>query len=784
MVLSKVAAATLALPLAALGLHARSDPVAQLAQTDGGLTAVQGEASEWWPKLRRARHASGPYAEEEAESQSRMAVLVSGALESLILTPLLSNVVRANVRNGLQVDLFFSLVAPVKGMKPSVASDPKIANLLRNFDEVSYHGKLMDLVCDLAKRQGATHCVWDLERNDAVRAPKNSTYRKIMTQVPLMSDTGLETIANWRSHSALLGRVRDMEGDDEYDAVMVTRANGYWMAPRVVSIEDFQADPLHLSTMPCLDETGINDNAAIMGREAADIMLGAFEAWQQGDVHLHGTRTAEEVWFRMASHGGLNIVPEPMYAAQALYTASGLPCFQESTFNVNSEQQRLEQCFAESAGEAPMASLFSAFSCETMDPNFFDLLWPQQVSRLHQVIADITNRNESNAIVLAVIDHDEVELAVKMLTSLQEAGGDAKSVVVGTSAGVCKALANTAGVAGHKCFVVVPAQDVRLSVFKHAILTTVAVAGLSDKIVYASPRATFASSLASQLAASDKRILFGKSTASAKGCIAEAGSVGEIDGCPGCKTDAPGVLYLSDAPEVTDMLLRAWQEMAESKSVSQGEALASALVASGYSDFGFLSCGMRLSEEPESDRVVEADSPPGVTEQIAREVRKASESTWVDRFRAEASKERRAKKDGAVTERQRQQAWQTMADEWKETWAKRVADLQEANNYNATEVAEERRKRRMEQRKAKKATHKKHVRYLPPDEAAKVKAREDKWEADVAKQKADDAEKAEARKEAFRRQVEEAQKIIENRRKEKQQRAAEDQAADDELSAA
>jgi len=782
----KVAAAALAIPLAVVGLHARSDPTAE-AEPQGllGGRAAAAEDSEWPKWLRAFKGASEkPYAEQKAESQSKMAVLVSGALENLILTPLLSNVVHANARKGVQVDLFFSLVAPVRGSKPAATTDPKVANLLLNFDEVGYNATVMDFVCELAKRQGATRCIWELENDNAVRKPKNTTYRNIMTQIPFTSPEGLDTISRWRSQSSMLGRVRDIEGDDEYDAIMVTQANSYWMAPRVVNIEDFQAYPFQISTIPCLDQTGINDNVVIMGREAADVVLGAFAAWQQGEEYLHGTRTAAEVLFRMTSQAGLKVVPEPMYAAQALYTLSGLPCFRESTFNVNSEQQRMEQCFAESAGEAPMASLFSAFSCETMDPNFFDLLWPQQVSRLHQVIADITNRNESNAIVLAVIDHDEVELAVKMLTSLQEAGGDAKSVVVGTSAGVCKALANTAGVAGHKCFVVVPAQDVRLSVFKHAILTTVAAAGLSDKIVYASPRATFASSLASQLAASDKRILFGKSTASAQSCTAEAGSVGEIDGCPGCQTDAPGVLYLSDAPEVTDMLLRAWQQMSESKSVSQGEALASALVASGYSDFGFLSCGMRLSEEPESDRVVEADSPPGVTEQIAREVRKASESTWVDRFRAEASKERRAKKDGAVTERQRQQAWQTMADEWKETWAKRVADLQEANNYNATEVAEERRKRRMEQRKLKKATHKKHVRYLPPDEAAKVKAREDKWEADVAKQKADDAEKAEARKEAFRRQVEEAQKIIENRRKEKQQRAAEDQAADDELSAA
>jgi len=752
MVLSKVAAATLALPLAALGLHARSDPVAQLAQTDGGLTAVQGEASEWWPKLRRARHASGPYAEEEAESQSRMAVLVSGALESLILTPLLSNVVRANVRNGLQVDLFFSLVAPVKGMKPSVASDPKIANLLRNFDEVSYHGKLMDLVCDLAKRQGATHCVWDLERNDAVRAPKNSTYRKIMTQVPLMSDTGLETIANWRSHSALLGRVRDMEGDDEYDAVMVTRANGYWMAPRVVSIEDFQADPLHLSTMPCLDETGINDNAAIMGREAADIMLGAFEAWQQGDVHLHGTRTAEEVWFRMASHGGLNIVPEPMYAAQALYTASGLPCFQESTFNVNSEQQRLEQCFAESAGEAPMASLFSAFSCETMDPNFFDLLWPQQVSRLHQVIADITNRNESNAIVLAVIDHDEVELAVKMLTSLQAAGEDAKSVVVGTSAGVCKALANSFGVAGHKCLVMMPSQDVRLRVFKHAILTTVAAAGLSRRVVSLSPGVTFATGMRTALAASQKTISFAKNSTPAQSCREEPGDLAQVDG---------GVLYLSDAPEVTDMLLRAWKLMEEFPSASWGAALKSALRASGHSDFGLLSCGVALGSGAHGDRVVDAAQPPGVAEQIKQEVRRASESAWVDRLRGEASKQRQAHDSQTASNIERSKAWAKKTSEWKDMWAQRVRELQQENGYNATEAAAERRRLRVE-RKKQSQVHKKRVRYLPAEEVVKVQAKEDKWNAEVARQKADDLEKAEARREAFKRQVEEAQRIIQS----------------------
>jgi len=754
MALMKFVAAALTVPLAVFGLHARSDPSAE-AEPQGllGGRAAAAENSEWPKWLRASKGArEKPYAEQKAEAQSKMAVLVSGSLENLILTPLLSNVVHTNARRGVQVDLFFSLVAPVRGSKPAVTTDPKVANLLLNFDEVGYNATVMDFVCELAKRQGATRCIWELENDNAVRKPKNTTYRNIMTQIPFTSPEGLETISRWRSQSSMLGRVRDIEGDDEYDAVMVTRANGYWMAPRAVKVEDFQADPFQVSTMPCLDETGINDNAVIMGREAANVMLGAFSAWQQGEEYLHGTRTAEEVLFRMASQAGLNVVPEPMYAAQALYTMSGLPCFRESTFNVNSEQQRMEHCFAENAGEAPVTSLFSAFSCETLNPNFFDLLWPQQVNKLHQIVSDITNRNESNAIVLTVVDQGEVEMAVKMLTSLQAAGEDAKSVVVGTSAGVCKALANSFGVAGHKCLVMMPSQDVRLRVFKHAILTTVAAAGLSRRVVSLSPGVTFATGMRTALAASQKTISFAKNSTPAQACREEPGDLAQVDG---------GVLYLSDAPEVTDMLLRAWKLMEEFPSASWGAALKSALRASGHSDFGLLSCGVALGSGAHGDRVVDAAQPPGVAEQIKQEVRRASESAWVDRLRGEASKQRQAHDSQTASNIERSKAWAKKTSEWKDMWAQRVRELQQENGYNATEAAAERRRLRVE-RKKQSQVHKKRVRYLPAEEVVKVQAKEDKWNAEVARQKADDLEKAEARREAFKRQVEEAQRIIQS----------------------
>jgi len=729
----------------ALGLGLAFVPAANCLQVDSGnkYTRQGSEMMAW----------DGDDGEEE--SQSRVAVLVTGSVESLALTPLLGNVVQANARKGLQVDLYFAL----RGRSsPGETTNPKMVNLRKSFDEVSYGGKLMDYICELAKKEGATKCSWMAPSDEA--APVGAAQRSIMVQQPAGSASGQEAVRRWRSQAHLWAAVRLEEEAgseladqyDQYDAVMVTRSDTYFLAPFLVDAEGFQLESQRVSTTPCLDVTGISDKAVVMGREAAEVLLGVHEAWKRGEERLSGTRTAEEVWFRMASHGGLNIVPEPMYAAQALYTASGLPCFQESTFNVNSEQQRLEQCFAESAGEAPMASLFSAFSCETMDPNFFDLLWPQQVSRLHQVIADITNRNESNAIVLAVIDHDEVELAVKMLTSLQAAGEDAKSVVVGTSAGVCKALANSFGVAGHKCLVMMPSQDVRLRVFKHAILTTVAAAGLSRRVVSLSPGVTFATGMRTALAASQKTISFAKNSTPAQSCREEPGDLAQVDG---------GVLYLSDAPEVTDMLLRAWKLMEEFPSASWGAALKSALRASGHSDFGLLSCGVALGSGAHGDRVVDAAQPPGVAEQIKQEVRRASESAWVDRLRGEASKQRQAHDSQTASNIERSKAWAKKTSEWKDMWAQRVRELQQENGYNATEAAAERRRLRVE-RKKQSQVHKKRVRYLPAEEVVKVQAKEDKWNAEVARQKADDLEKAEARREAFKRQVEEAQRIIQS----------------------
>merc|ERR1719356_1925921 len=450
-----------------------------------------------------------------------------------------------------------------------------------------------------------------------------------------------------------------------------------------------------------------------------------------------------------------------MNIALSSQTSSGLPCFQENTFNLKQEEG-YEQCFGESAEYAPVTSLFSTFSCDTMNPDFYDMLWPQQVQRLHQTLADLARHSDRAPIVLTVVNHDEVEMAVNMLTSLQSVGEEAMSLVVGTSTGICKAMKDSVGVAGSKCIAMQPAQDVRSSLFKHAILTTVAAAGLTDRIIYATPNAVFAMAPDSWRPGGHeyRQILFAKDLTKSRdakeGCTGQSKEdLTQIDN---------SVMLLSDAPQVTQILLRAWERMLYEANSSQTEALVSAVQATDYAGFGFLSCGSHsiqpASATAATDKVLSWEMPPGVAENMRKQRNKASANAWVDRMRKQASgsNQRRAAPQ-QYADAQRRTEYRKQAAAWKETWEKRVQELREENGYNETEVREQRRLRRQYNR-AHREHHKKRVRYLPPAEAAKVKAKDEAWEASQEKQKQDDLQKAESRKEAFQREVEKAQKMM------------------------
>jgi hypothetical protein len=763
-------AAILALLLGVEGLKFQDsgpESGAALGQASGEMAATE-EAG--WPGLfgsprrtrRQADASEGLVKRAAPEQAGRIAVLVSGSMKSLLLTPLLANVVRANAMKGIEVDLYFGLKEALPGTtKREEISDPKIASLLSTVLGYSFN-KVMESICHLARSQLAAGCHWDLQSDDGVSLPKDAAHQDIMRQAsPLNTTEGKAAVARWRSLSRLWNISRTNEAEDEYSAVVVARDDIYWLAPRLLDVDDFELDSLKVSAVPCLDATGVNDKAVVMGRDAADVMLSTYEAWRAGDPALNGTRSAEEVWFRRATEAGVEFKPEPMYAAMATYTQTGLPCFQEQTFKTQQGIEQYANCFGESFEKGtPVSSLFQTFSCDTMNPVFYDLLWPQQVRRLHQVVSTLADKEERSPVIVTVIDADEIDAALLMLSSLQVAGEEASSLVIGTSTGICKAMAEGFGAAGNKCIVLQPAQDVQSRIFKHAILTTVALAGLSDRLVYASPRMEFKKPLTSQLAVPSKRIHFASSASgqardTGAACREESGSLDQIDSA---------VMYLSDAPEASDMLLRAWARM-EEDNVSQQEAIIGALESHGSSDFGLLSCGLHSIQAKriagESNRMLSAEQPPGA---IEKEMRKVPDTAWIDRLRDQESKQRVAQKAEAG-DAQKRADWQKKNADWKEVWAQRIHDLEVENNYNETEVKELRRKQRVERRANNRKTHHtKRVRYLPPEEAAKVKAKDEAWEAQQEKQRKDDEKNAESRREDFRRQVEKAQAVIESRK--------------------
>ncbi|CAK0811809.1 unnamed protein product, partial [Prorocentrum cordatum] len=122
--LARAPAAVLALLLGAGGLKLQ-DPGpepggAALGQASGELAATEEAA---WPGLfgsprrtrRQADASEGLVKRAAPEQTGRIAVLVSGSVKGLLLTPLLANVVRANAVKGLEVDLYFGLKEALPG---------------------------------------------------------------------------------------------------------------------------------------------------------------------------------------------------------------------------------------------------------------------------------------------------------------------------------------------------------------------------------------------------------------------------------------------------------------------------------------------------------------------------------------------------------------------------------------------------------------------------------------------------------------------------------------------
>jgi hypothetical protein len=255
----------------------------------------------------------------------------------------------------------------------------------------------------------------------------------------------------------------------------------------------------------------------------------------------------EEVASWVTRLRGTNVVPEPKPVALATYTQSGLPCFRRQSFNLTQKEGQAaeyQQCFGESSSTGPLTSLFNTFSCEDMNPRFYGLLWPQQVKKLHAAIAELAGHQERKPVVLTVIDNGEEELAYHMIRSLQAAGEVANSLVVGTVPGICRDMDALYGIPSRRCIVVQPALTVRRGVLRHAILTTAALASLSDRITLASPRVVFTRPTSAQLReeATSRHVVLARSGMTSN----DTDDCGDSDGSPSSAFDS-AVVAVPDA---------------------------------------------------------------------------------------------------------------------------------------------------------------------------------------------------------------------------------------------
>lgn len=494
----------------------------------GNFVGVQSEAL---PDLADAPSTSLPLSGARLETaviDARIAVIMAGTADRVLVKPLISNVIGANAKPNVAIDFFMSLRAPTMNVAKEFSADKNESKWLKSestdrytmdpevrrfyeqksegqddFNHVKATELLMIDICDFARKSGASYCHWKLEADEALVMPEDQAHHNVMMYYnPLETSAGKAVLCKWRSTGVLWDKAKAREDQfGEYSIVVVARDDDYWIGPYPLNAMEFIDNPYLTRVIPCLESHGINDKAVIMGRRSADALLTTYVDWkgELGD-ELMGTRNAEEFWFKKALASGLTLVPSAMPMAVASFTSSGIPCFRKQNFNLTAHGG-YEQCYGESNKHKPLTKFFHEFNCDELKPEYFDALPRRKVMELHEALAKLGEKSKS--IVLTLINATQADLAVNMLSSLAASGEKAPCLVVGTQPGTCRALKilQGRGHSDHICVEVphmqpaenlsVPFSELEIQTFKHAIVTTVIVSGLSQGVLYAAADTVF-----------------------------------------------------------------------------------------------------------------------------------------------------------------------------------------------------------------------------------------------------------------------------------------------------
>lgn len=261
----------------------------------------------------------------------RLAVLVSGLQDNLLLVSKMKHVVTRAVEAGFTVDLFFDLVAsgvplevehaPVdfQASSPEGGESPRSLQPLLRASAADAGARLARLVV----RQNL-----DPVEDSFPADPQNFTCR-LQQYSPLTSHVGRRVLRRYKSVEGLFNAVLD--ATEAYDFVLWTRDDDQWLGPLdITAFIDDHNSTWRLYSKDCKSWGGINDKTLLFGWEAAKALLRRIytDFWLPHE-RLSSVFNAEEYLAALARLRGVESVPVPYCRLPTAVAAYARPLGQQ-----------------------------------------------------------------------------------------------------------------------------------------------------------------------------------------------------------------------------------------------------------------------------------------------------------------------------------------------------------------------------------------------------------------------------------------------------------------------
>jgi len=201
----------------------------------------------------------------------KLAVLIAGRADRLVLAPKIRHVMEPVAAKGWDVDLYVSVVGMDKGSHKAWAPIPNnvSAVVAERLESVAAIQTLAT-----AGSWAIRFCELDGDSQEVV-VPKDPP-RRLSLYPPSETEVGLNVLRRFKATEQLMHKVKDVEMEHgfSYDFVLLTKDDDHWLGP--LDISRFQSNPTHPNDVyfkDCLRFSGVNDKTLLFGRRAAEAVL-------------------------------------------------------------------------------------------------------------------------------------------------------------------------------------------------------------------------------------------------------------------------------------------------------------------------------------------------------------------------------------------------------------------------------------------------------------------------------------------------------------------------------